>query len=380
MKCELIPVTRDNLDVLAKLAADKDFNIVRSKRWFERLLFNDAIEEFRDDPVRGYMLKNEKGEYVGMQCFYPVRIYLRQDKKLAVSGAILGMKRRYVDWLGDIAGAVISREGDRLRFGNTIASKKAARISTFCSAYVDGPHEGECTRRYAMITFLPIAALRRVHASSHWVLDPLWLLTHPLRVMKTWMKRILKPKGQYLFKELSSFSDERFGKLWKRILAANDGVMSSREPEILRHYFDASIAAGTVDLIVVEGADGEFQGYVLLRKYRMYETRHILKYKIIDICCVANDVSCLRQLVEESVIHAERHGGGLVEYIGANPNLDKWLDPILKHRRIYDHPTFMYYCPDSEPEMKQLLENGKGWFFGPYDGERCLGHGEYIDL
>lgn len=380
MKCELVPVTRENLDVLAKLAADPYFQMPRSVRWFKRLLFNDAIEEYRDDPVRGYMLRNEKGEYVGMQCFYPVYIYLRQERKLAFSGAVLGMKRRYAAWLGDLFDAVREKEGQTLRFGNASANKKSVRTAEYCSEASAGPGDGEYARRCVMLTLLPIAALRRLRFSSRWVLDPLWVFAHPLRVIGAFVKRLIWSKGRFSCKMLSGFSDERFVDLWKRILRANDGVVSSRDPAILRHYFDESIAAGTVILIAAENRDGTLQGYILLRKDPLYETRHVFSYKICDVCSVGNDIECMRELVKEGVLYAERHGGGYVEYIGANPYLDQWLDPILKYRRQFDHPTFTYACPDSELALKQALETRKGWFFGPYDGERCLGCGQYIDV
>jgi len=380
MKCELIPVTRENLDVLARLAADPYFHILRSVRYLERLLFNDVIEEYREEPVRGYMLRTERGEYVGMQCFYPVYIYLRQERKVAFSGAVLGMKRRYAAWLGDLFDAACEKEGETLRFGNAISNTKSMKTSECCLKAIAGPSDGECARRCVMLTLLPIAILRRVRVSSRWVLDPLWILTHPIRIIGALMKCIFRPKKRFPCKVLSGFSDERFLDLWKRILDANDGVISSRDPAILRHYFDESIAAGTVILIAAENLDGTLQGYILLRKYPLYETRHVFSYKICDVCSVGNDVECMRELVKEGVIYAERHGGGYVEYIGANPHLDKWLDPILKYRRQFDHPTFTYSCPDSESALKQALETRTGWFFGPYDGERCLGCGQYVDI
>lgn len=381
MKCELIPVTRDNLDVLAKLAADPYFGISRSVGWLRRLLFNDEIEEMRDDPVRGYMLQAEDGEYVGMLCYYPVYVYIRQKRMLAYSGAIMGVKRRYCEWLGELTSAVVKAEGGAFMFGNTGANIRSIKVTCALMSSVTGPKEGEYSYKYVGLSFLTLALTLRAGIRNKKVLGIIWQCFSPWRkTAAMFMSLVLGRKSKWHYEIETCFAEEKFRKFWDRLLKGNDGVMSSRDPAILRHYFNESIAAGTVVLISAQDSNNDIQGYILLRKYRMYGLDTMYKYKIIDACAVNNDVCCLDLLVKKAVAYATANNGGKIEFIGANPNMEKWLMPSLWSRRPLGHPTFTYHCPESDSELRNMLESRKGWFFGPYDGERCLGHGEYIDL
>ena len=380
MKCELVPVTHDNLNVLAELAADPYFNMPRSVRWFDRMLFNDAIEECRDDPVRGYMLKNDKGEYVGMQCLYPVHLYLGRRKILAYSVAMLGIKRKYVPWLSDLMGACAAQERGCFDFGNATANGKAVAVGTQLGTASVGPKEGEYAYMHVDMASCIMAVFRRLGVRNKRFMSLLWKLLQSVQYVCSVSKSKQRLDCPYVFNVYDGFSSSKFNDFWHRFLNSNKGLISGREPATLRHYFDESIKVGTVILIAAESKSGTILGYVLLRKYRIYELDNMIKYKIIDICAVGNDIACLKSLVEYSIRHAKKNHVGRVEYIGANPYLDKWLTPMLKYRRPLNHPTFTYSCPADKPELKHALESRQGWFFGPYDGERCLGHGEYIDL
>ena len=100
-------------------------------------------------------------------------------------------------------------------------------------------------------------------------------------------------------------------------------------------------------------------------------------YLVCDICAVGNDEKCLSALTGGIVDSTARNGGVRVNFYGALPGQEHWLNDIFRHCIVENHPTFMYKVKD--PEIEQSLQEGKGWFFGPFDGERCMGHGGYID-
>ena len=167
----------------------------------------------------------------------------------------------------------------------------------------------------------------------------------------------------------------RFEDFWRRFLAANDGVISSREPKRLQWLFNDSIKAGKVLLATAE-KDGRIDGYVLLREQYGCE-QPPRSYDIIDICAVGNEAACLSALCFCATEMAGRNGGVKLYFSGSMPGQEEWLDRYLPLKKTMGNAPFMYvtYYPD----IKDSLAQNKGWFFGPFDGERCLGHGGYID-
>ncbi len=79
-----------------------------------------------------------------------------------------------------------------------------------------------------------------------------------------------------------------------------------------------------------------------------------------------------------AVRYASRNRGARVTYSGAAPMQNQWLSAVTWHRR-----TKSDYCPffykTCNENIETSLKNGEGWFWGAFDGEKCLGHGRYID-
>ena len=80
MAIELVPITRSNLDFVAKAALK--WGMPRSARWLERCMFDPAVEDLVKDEIRGHMAVREDGEPVAIQCYYYMPGYVKQTKIL----------------------------------------------------------------------------------------------------------------------------------------------------------------------------------------------------------------------------------------------------------------------------------------------------------
>lgn len=137
--------------------------------------------------------------------------------------------------------------------------------------------------------------------------------------------------------------------------------------------------AGKVHMVVAK-KDGRVEGYVLIRELekKLIGAGLAKGFEIIDICAVGNESKCLRALARATLSLVGKLGGMKVLFYGYMPKQEEWIDDIFKIRIQDDHPYFMYR--GYTPEVKVSLEKNEGWFFGPFDGERCMGYGGYIDL
>lgn len=386
MKATIVPVTLDNLSLVAETT--KKYGFPRSERWIKRLLFDPNVPEGRESRERGALVISDKNECVGMYCWTPCSIYVKQERKSAYTGALLGVDRKYSPWILDVIDRNIVEVNGRFSYGNDCASEVASKFWTELGT-IWGPEDGDVTDvwRTGLCAFAYMVvnhAFWLAGFSARWLTNAVYWLFSPFQVLYeaiVWMgARVGGCLGfghGWRFKEEKGFCDERFMPFWGRFLAANEGVISSREPATLRWKFDESIAAGAVTLISAE-RDGRVDGYVLLRR-NPAKGAPAAEYGICDICAVGNDVKCLNALLRAALRYCRRKLALQLTYVGAPRDKDKWIVKKSFHRqyKLSCNP-FSYSCKDDEI-LKAVREN-KGWFFGPFDGERCMGYGRYVDL
>ena len=386
MKAKIVPVTLDKLDAVAEIT--KKFGFPRSARWIKRLLFDPNVPEGRDRDSRGALIVSDKGESVGIYCWAPCSVYLRQERKTAYIGALLGVDRKYSPWILDVIDINTTELAGRLSYGNDCSTEVSFKFWSGLGVKW-GPKEGDvtdiwraglCPVAYALIN----QPFWRLGLNAHWLAtvvywlcSPFQILIEGIRGLVTRLAGLLGFACKWHFKEESGFSDERFMLFWKRFLAANEGLISSREPATLRWKFDESIRAKAVTLISAE-RNGEVEGYILLRRNPAKGTP-AAEYSVCDICAVGNDVECLNALLRAALRYCRRKLANRLTYVGAPRDKERWIVKKCFHRqyKLKCNP-FSYSCKDEEI-LKAVQEN-KGWFFGPYDGERCMGCGRYVDL
>ena len=375
LDCELIPVTQDNLDIASKLTVEFDFP--RSENWIRRALFNPYVASCDKSARRGYMIKSKDDGYVGMLCYSPMKLYLSDKPLIGYSGLLLGVRKKYGEWLMDLFKAVQEDEKGHLAFGNTSCSAHATRICRLARGDKLGPTECE----YSFVSHLGpasyiLAASRKFLATRFQ--GGLWRLLAPLRIVQYLWGRLFF-RSRYTMRREETFSHSDFALFWGRYLSHNRGLVSSREPEILDHLFSDALKVGKLVLLTARDDMG-IAGYVLLRKYAIFGLDNLVKFKIIDAIAVEDDVVCLRDLVRAAKIYAMGHCGERVEYIGGNPRLANWLECELRHKKAFGFNTTTYFYAGEDEALIYALRNRNGWFWGPFDGERCLGHGGYIDV
>lgn len=373
--CELIPVTLNDLDIVSELTVKFDFP--RSVGWIKRALFNPHVAPCDENARRGYVLKSREDGYVGVLCYSPMKLYLKQRPIIGYSGLLLGVQKKYGEWLMDLFKAVQEDEKGHLAFGNTSCSAHATRICRMARGDKLGPDECCCSRSCELgLTRLLVDKFLKKR--SYRCKDFAWRMLLPMRKIEQ-LFRYMSMRSIYTFSQESSFNKNDFSNFWNSYLKGNKGLVSSREPEILEHLFGDSLRAKKLVLLTARKG-GSVIGYVLLRKYRLHGLQNALKYKIIDAVALCNNVKCLCELIRYAKVYACGHSGAKVEYIGGNPFLEDWIDVELPVKTNFGYNTTTWFYSGCDQDLIDAVQNRNGWFFGPYDGERCLGHAGYIDL
>lgn len=372
MKTSLIPITLDTLPKLAEGA--KKFGMPRSIAWFRRCLFDPTVEDWTNDGIRGHLSVDENGEVIAEQAYYYVPGYFKQRKILIGTRCFKGADRRY----GEELLCVLDKNREtaspvEFSFVNAIANIRSAKVNK-AFGMKNEPPCGSSTYRVGVadIAAYPILLFRKLTRKRHAIVERfLWLALRPIQWGLHMLHKLVRNKCLCVVVRYRAIDMDKFSVFWECFLKANTGVISSRDPRRLSWLFDDSLKAGTVSLSTIE-EEGRIKGYVMLRK-------QIDKCwsEVIDICAERNDVSYLRQLANVALDMAADDGRPLVIFHGYMGNQDLWLKPVFTYEGKMDHPIFLYNMPVGEVG-KSLLENA-GWFFGPYDGDYCLGHGGYID-
>ena len=376
METKIVAVTEDNLQLVRDCGSK--WGMPRSVGWLRRVLFDPTVEEWTQDKIRGHMSIDEAGNVLAIQCYYYQPCYLKQKKFIGTTGAIMGADSKYGEELLRVLDRNTStQEKCVLAFGNCIAGKRSAKVNRVVHKMCEPPYRpGEIRIGAADLSAYPIGVLGRIHLRSPIVAWLVFEMFRPLSWLAYGMLKIFRGKGHYRIVPRSSFDDARFDDFWSRFLSANDGLISSRDPRRLRWLFNDSIKAGKVLLATAE-KEGRIDGYVLLRVCEGAE-RVPRQYDVVDICAVGNDSHCLRDLSKGALRLAGRNGGLKVFFVGGMPKQEEWLDDVFPFRHQEEVTSFMYVACD--PEVRESLKQNKGWFFGPFDGERCMGHGGDIDL
>ena len=375
MKAEIRPVTKDALGIIAKKT--RDYGFPRGVRWIERLLFDPNVKEGEGDPIRGAYVVGENGECVGMYCWFPCVVYHKQTRISACSGALLGVDRKYSTYIFDLVDLAVAAGGGRFSFGNDCASVAASKFWTGYLHCNWGPEEGVFTdaRERKTLRYL-CGLLRHLHLENQWAQSLLFCAAWPfLLTVNIVMKCFRRKDKEIRIVREPGFSDERFAPFWKKFLAANKGVVSSREPATLRWKFDEVIQKG-IDILLAAEKGGEVIGYVLLRKMPIRGSL-MTEYLICDICAIGDDEHVLSVLLKAAVDYFYDHLGVWIKYVGSPKSKKRWMNALLTRHFHLDCNPFSY--SGGGDVLLESVKANEGWFFGPYDGERCMGYGGHLE-
>jgi len=119
---------------------------------------------------------------------------------------------------------------------------------------------------------------------------------------------------------------------------------------------------------VSRDAQGKVNGYAAAKESRGCPGRWML----VDWIAIRNDTSVLQDLLValKRTLCKTRPNAFLLESVGFPDDADGVLARSLPFARKTKNNVFVYQPYDQA--IEQAIAGGRGWFFGPVDGDRCL--------
>lgn len=305
----------------------------------------------------------EDGRAVVFQAAIPRRGYVRDKPFLGIANALLASKRGTspVSLIELLESAAVPKHGTAVVFSNTAipVSMKLGRMLG-----VDGEGCPSCgVVRFAVLRWGDfINFCLHGHMPSLLVCLCNWLgcLVRPL----FFRRQRSKTAGV----RLRAFDQKLFDEFWTEYLKQNDGVVLSRTAEELEWMFGEDIATGRNLLFAREDGD-HLRGYIVVRAMNKDRTR----WMVADWIALANDRDVLSDLLRDAVrglYHTT--SAAFLECVGFRMDVQDVIHRHLPFSRQAPNNSSSYNAHTHE--IKQALEmaDRSGWFFGPYDGDRCM--------
>ena len=270
-----------------------------------------------------------QGKPVGFQAAIRRKLFLGKEPLWGVVGGMLAMYESAppVLLVNLMKASIASRDGSSFFYANTanFASMKMNRMLG-----VKGTGPSLCERIIFGIVYVP-----------------------------KWLKWICRRPHA---RRLSVIDAKVFDDFWNRYRETNDGLVSSRSAEELKWIFGDRLESGEIVIL------GEFSGDTLVGYVALKSSCRGKRWIIADWIAVKNNAEILSSLVQSAVRFLRRQCGPvLLETIG----FPDFAEPILKRclwfSRKAKNNTFIWKFLDE----RMTIPPGS-WFFGPYDGDRCM--------
>lgn len=299
---------------------------------------------------------------VGFQAAILRKIYMGQVPFLGVVGGMLAMKEGAspVLLLQLMKKTIAPRGGSVLFWGNT-SNQQSMKLNRALGVSGQGPDSCACVRWRPIhwgnfADFCLRGRLPRFVRGVGNVLD---------RIFNVFFFRRVHSKNTQAV-SFGTIDTRIFNTFWQRYLNANSGLVSSRTAEELHWLYDEGLANGRYVLLGREGLKG-LCGYIVLRRASARSGRWIL----VDWIALDNDLDVLSDLLYDAVRFLQKKADAAVlESIGFPPRVQTILHRHLPFTRKSRNNTFIYKVTASATQLD--MDYDKGWFFGPYDGDRCM--------
>lgn len=177
-------------------------------------------------------------------------------------------------------------------------------------------------------------------------------------------------RGDLTVRRLMTVKQQFFDVLMAEYLKANEGLVCSRTAEEVEWLFGERIKKG---LCVALGVykDEEPVGYIIARSNSFAR-----RWQILDWFALGNKSEFLEASLAELCVFLKRKTPAMMlESVG----FPMWVQPLLMrylpHKRELGHNTFSWGSSnkDFRESVLQVIDSPKSWFFGPYDGDECMG-------
>ena len=293
------------------------------------------------DKMLGNPLRKEIGEASAGEVVYqdnrPVafqgailrRLYLGQEPMVGIVGSTLAAKRDTspVMLMRLMRATIAPRAVSRIFFANT-ANATSQKMNRLLGVKGIGP--ATCERIRVAFTYVP-----------QWLS---WLCPRPHA------------------RRLMSIDGKVFDDFWSRYLASNNGIVSSRSSKELAWMFGDRLASGEVVFL------GEFIGDALVGYIALRSSCGGTRWLIVDWIAIGNDVTKLESLLQSAVRFLRRTRGAVfLKTIGFPDFAEPIIRKHLRFSRKTPNNSFLWKFLGEEKEI-----TATSWFFGPYDGDRCL--------
>lgn len=282
--------------------------------------------------VHGGLVVCDGAEVVGFTGLTPCRLLLGDDRVDGYQMGALGLRSGYGSYMFDLIDAVKTCVKDSFVVANT-ANAKSAALWTGYGGFESGP--SACS-------------------SIRYDISGVAFLTRPSTAPDSASVR------DFLAPEMHVF--------WEHMQKNNRDLLMVREPQRLSRIWGKAHADGNLVLLTVS-TGGEIAGYAVLRASRLARTPY-KRLMIVDVVALGNRPETVEALLRKIRSYARWHGGVLLEYVGSCHGLTGLWDRYLPRSRRALANTALWYT--DIPKLKDRFRQDSGWFFGPYDGDRCV--------
>ena len=302
----------------------------------------------------------QDGIPVAFQAAIVRKMYFRQTPFIGVVGSTLCSKPQTspVLLMQLMKRTIAPRYGSKLFFANT-AIPKSAKMNKILGVKGVGPETNQVVRFSVLRWGGFLNVLMKNHLPSFCVaiLD---LITKIF-----WRKPKIKTR---LRCSVDTKFDGAYDLFWNRYLEKNNGIAVSRSRDELNWMFGSDIERGRAKLISLRDDTG-IVGYVIAKS----RGGGLERWMIVDWIALENEEKILRDLLSQLIrLLKSMHEAIWIESIGFAPLADDTLGQFLKFKRRLRENVFVYKTFGDRIAKALCQEKNAGWFFGPYDGDRCL--------
>ena len=288
------------------------------------------------------------------------RIYLGKSSFVGVVGSTLCSKPQTspVLLMQLMKRTIAPRYGSKLFLAST-AIPTSAKMNKMLGVKGVGPETNQIVR-FAVLRW---GAFLNILCKGHIPLLCRKALDLAGRSLKFWRKQKTGLKVS-----LDKKFDSAYDDFWKRYLDKNTGIVASRTEEELTWMFGEDVAKGRAVLISLRDNIG-IVGYIIARAM----DKSLERWMLVDWIAWENNSDVLQDLFSVLMVRlGEMYVPVWLESIGFNLLADKVLQRCMMFRRKLKENVYLYKPFDAE--ISKSLAEGRdiGWFFGPYDGDRCL--------
>lgn len=176
--------------------------------------------------------------------------------------------------------------------------------------------------------------------------------------------------GDLTIRRLMEVKSEFFDVLMAEYLKTNEGLVCSRTAEEVEWIFGERIKNGQCVLL---GAfkDEKPVGYIIARS-----RQDAKRWQILDWFALENSAKILEPLLAELCRFLKRETPAMMlETIGFSSAVQPILIRHLPHKSQKGYNVFSWGSSNKEfrDSVLPIIDSVKSWFFGPYDGDECLG-------